>query len=284
MVSDYRAYKLYRNITFIGICTSTTATVKSMARNIEQFKLKPFANMLDAGGATASAYGVPANAPFWLTVIDGGGKIAYNASRGWKWSSGPNSGKYVHQTQIEKSLKEFPGGILGVSTVPSKMKAAAHFYDLQQFLYLEVELRKVERGKSTDEEKAFAAKVRDRMDAVRQFRVSRISTLAERSPLQAYREAESFVMAFPRAKEKSEVSSIARKCARDPDVKKELRAEAAYRQILVPQMRKARIMSVFVKKIRPLLAAYLKAFGETKYAEVARSSVDAHETALARGR
>ena len=60
-----------------------------MESQIKQFNLKPFANMLDAGGATGAAYKVPANAPFWLVVIDGGGKIAYNASRGWHWSSPP---------------------------------------------------------------------------------------------------------------------------------------------------------------------------------------------------
>ena len=284
LVKDYESYKKYRNITFIGICTSSTGTVKSMEGQIKQFKLKPFANMLDAGGATAAAYGVPANAPFWIVVIDGGGKIAFNASRGLHWSSGPDKGKYVHRTQIEKSLKEYPDGILGLKDIPREMKKAAHYYDLQQFNHLELELRKAERGKASDEAKAFAAKVRERMEEARAFRVSRIEELAISNPLQAYREAESFVLAFPKAKEKGRVATIARKCARDKEVKKELKAEAAYRRILVPEMKKARVMKVFVRKIRPLLAAYLKAYAGTKYAEVAKGAVDAHEAALARGR
>ena len=106
LLKDYDTYKKNRNVTFIGINTSITATLKTMESQVKQFKLQPFANMLDAGGATAAAYNVPKSAPFWLVIIDGGGKIAYNASRGWQWAgSGPDAGKFIHQTQLEKSLK-----------------------------------------------------------------------------------------------------------------------------------------------------------------------------------
>jgi len=83
LVKDYETYKKLRNVTFVGINTSPTATLKTMESQVKQFNLKPFANMLDAGGATAAGYGVPRSAPFWLVVIDGSGKADINTGIGF---------------------------------------------------------------------------------------------------------------------------------------------------------------------------------------------------------
>src|SRR5258708_26107759 len=98
-----------------------TSNVKSMAHQVEVFKLKPFANMLDAGGATATAYHLPPNAKFHLVVIDGAGNIAYNASSGWRYDSGPNAGKFVHLVQEENSLKKVPH-LLNIKTIPKSIE------------------------------------------------------------------------------------------------------------------------------------------------------------------
>ena len=281
MVGDYKKYSDTRNITFIGICTSTTATLKSMERQIKQYNLKPFANMLDAGGATRVGYHVPDNRPFWLVVLDGDGKFIYNSHRGWYWTGGSNKNKKVHHTQIEASQKKYPG-ILGIPEIPSDCKKIAHFYDLQQFYMLEVELRLTEKAGSSAG-KRFAGDVRTKIDESRRFRVDQIAEIAKDDPIQAYREAESFVQAFPRAPEKKEVRELASELRKMDHVRKELKAEQAYHRILVPTMKKARNLSTFRRRITPLLASYLRAFGDTKYAEVARNAVDAHKEALARG-
>ena len=152
LVSDYTTYKPNGNITFIGICTSTTATVKSMTAQVEKFGLKPFANMLDAGGVTAAAYNIPRNAKFWLILIDGDGKIAYNdAGMGWHWTSGPDAGKTVYQTQLEQNFKSSKG-LLGGAKIPTTMKYAAHLFDLQQFDLMEAEIKKASTAGSVEEE------------------------------------------------------------------------------------------------------------------------------------
>ncbi len=267
-------------MTFIGICTSTTATVKSMAQQVEQFKLKPFANMLDAGGATAVAYGVPKNARFWLVVIDGGGKIAYNASKGWFWSGGPNEGRTIHSTQIEKSLKEYPEGVLGATSVPKEMETAAHYYDLQQFGLLEVELRKAEAKSSTPAAKEFARHVRARIAESREARKLQIDALSKADPVQAYREAVAFVTAFPSAPERAAVNEMGRTLLKDPAVKKEIDAEAAYQRMLVPEMKKTTTLDRYVKSVQPLLDAYLRSFGATQYAAAVKNACDAHKLAV----
>lgn len=254
-----------------------------MEKQIERFRLKPFANMLDAGGATGTAYHVPKNAPFWLVVVDGEGKIAFNASRGWHWSSGPDKGKFVHQTQVEASLAKHPG-ILGVKEIPSEMRTVAHYFDLQQFLLLEAELKKAETKDAPESSQHFAFRVRDRVEELRKERAKQIEALVETDPLQAYREAESFVAAFPAAPEKAAVTQVARNVSKLPAVRKELQAEGAYRQVLVPEMQKAKSQSSFLKKVEPLLDSYLKAYSDTHYAEIAKGAVDAHGEALSRAR
>src|SRR5947208_2102593 len=208
-----------------------------MESQVKQFNLKPFANMLDAGGATAAAYEIPKNTPFWLVVIDGGGKIAYNASRGWHWSGGPDAGKYIHQTQIEKSLKEYPEGILGSKEIPKDMELAAHYYDLQQFDLLEGELRKFEGKSGAPACKEFADYVRGRIAESRKARKEQIDALSKTEPVQAYREATAFAAAFPTAPERSSVNDLGRALLKAPEVKKEIEAESAFQQMLVPELK-----------------------------------------------
>ncbi len=250
-----------------------------MEQQVEQFKLKPFANMLDAGGATATAYGVPRNARFWLVVVDGGGKIAYNASRGWFWASGPNEGRTIHSTQIEKSLGEYPDGILGAAPPPS-MEAAAHLYDLQQFGLLEAELKKAEAKSSAPEARDFAALVRRRMADTRAWRKDQIEALSKTDPVQAYREATAFVSAFPSAPERAAVNETGRALLKEPAVKKEIDAEAAYQRMLVPEMKKTTTKDRYAKAVQPLLDAYLRTYGSTQYAAAVRNACEAHRLAV----
>lgn len=276
LVKDYQFYKAFRNVSFLGICRSPTATVKTMAQQVEQFKLKPFANMLDMGGATAAAYNVPRSAPFWLVVIDGGGKIQYNASRGWTYRGGANDGKFVHEIQIQNSLKAYPGGILGVKDVPKAMALAAHYYDLQQFDLLEAELRKA----AAPDDKAFAELVRGKTLESRQGRKLQIEDLSKTDPVQAYREATAFVAAFPTAPERTDVNKLGQALVKETVVKREIAAESAYQQMLVPELKKTTTLNRFEKVIAPLVAAYLKGFGDTQYAAAVKGACEAHRKAV----
>ncbi len=258
----------------MGVCTSKTATLKSMAKQVEEFKLKPFANMLDAGGATATAYHVPQNAIVWVAVVNAEGKLAFDGTRGWRYQDK----RFVHHVQIDESLKKSPG-ILGIPEVPAGLETAAHYFDLQQFGPLEFELKKAE-AKADAAGKEFAGKLRDRMEESRKAWAEQIKAMLKTEPMQAYREAESFMEAFPRAPEKSAVSQVARDAARDPAVKKELQAEQLYQRMLVPEMLKAKTHKAFTQRVQPLLEAYLKKFGDTRYAEVAKASVEEYGKAL----
>ena len=272
LVKDYENYKKTRNVTFIGINTSTIATLKTMESQIKQFKLQPFANMLDAGGATAAAYGVPKSSPFWLVVIDGGGKIAYNASTGWFWSGGPDAGKTIHSTQIAKSLKEYPEGVLGKKDVPSEMELAAHYFDLQQFDLLEVELRKA----ATPAAKEFAEYVRGRIAESRKARKDQIESLASSEPTQAYREATAFAAAFPKAPESATVNDLGKKLQNQPEVKKEIAAEAAFQQSIAPELKKTTTRDRYLKIVQPLVDGYLKAYGSTQFGASIKIACEAH--------
>ena len=277
LLKDYETYKKNRNVTFVGINTSITATLKTMESQVKQFKLQPFANMLDAGGATAAAYHVPKSAPFWLVILDGGGKIAYNASRGWSWSDGPDAGKFIHQTQLEKSLKEYPEGILGSKAVPKEMETAAHYYDLQQFDLLEVELRKYEGKSSMPACKEFAEHIRRKIAESRKARKEQIEALSKSEPVQAYREAIAFATAYPAAPERASVNELGRTLLKTPEVKKELEAEAAFQQVLVPELKKTTTLDRFLKVVQPLLDGYLKSFGATQYGSAVKVACDAHK-------
>lgn len=277
LLKDYENYKKLRNVTFIGINNSITTNLKAMESQVKQFKLQPFANMLDAGGATSAAYGVPKNAPFWLVVIDGGGKIAYNASRGWHWAGGPDNGKFIHQTQIEKSLKEYPEGILGSREIPKEMALAGHYYDLQQFDLLEGELRKFEGKGGPAGCKEFADYMRSRMAESRKARKEQIETLSSAEPVQAFREATAFAAAFPAAPERAGVNELGRALLKMPEVKKEIDAEAVFQQMLVPELKKTTTFDRFMKIIQPLLDSYLKTYGATQYGQAVKVACEAHK-------
>jgi len=243
-----------------------------MESQVKQFNLKPFANMLDAGGATAAAYSVPRNAPFWLVVIDGGGKIAYNASKGWFWSNGPNAGKTIHSTQIEKSLQDYPEGVLGKKEVPKEMETAAHYFDLQQFDLLEMELRKA----TSPAAKEFAEYVRGRIAESRKARRDQIETLAMTDPAQAYREAGAFFAAFPKSPEGPIVNEMGRNLVKQPSVKREIDAEAAFQQSVVPELKKALTKDKYLRFVQPLLDSYLKTFGSTMFGASVKVACEAH--------
>src|SRR5262249_4613467 len=162
-----------------------------------------------------------------------------------------------HQTQLEKSLKEYPEGILGSKEVPKEMETAAHYYDLQQFDLLEGELRKVEKGGNAAC-KEFAEYLRGRIAECRKARKEQIEALSRTEPIQAYREAIAFAAAYPVAPERSAVNDLGRALLKTPEVKKEIEAEGAFQQMLVPELKKTSTLDRFMKNVQPLLDGYLK--------------------------
>jgi hypothetical protein len=260
-----------------------TANLGSVKRQVDTFKLKPFATMLDSGGVTAAAYNVPKNAKFRLVVIDGEGKIAYNASQGWFWSSGPDSGKLIHITQVEKSLQKFTG-LLYDNAPPKDMTQAAHLYDLQQFALMETELAHVLQTSKKSENAAFADNLRKKVVEVRKQRAVQIEALSETNPVQAYREALVFVGAYLQCPELAALGKMVAKLKKDPKVSLELRAEEAYQTALVPEMRKTTNEAVFNKRLKPLADNYMLAFGNTDFGKVVvADAVEAHRLAILAG-
>ena len=282
LVSDYEKYKTMRNVSFIGVCSSMTATVRSMTQQVEQFKLKPFANMLDTGGTTAAAFGVPRNAAFHLVVVDGAGNIAFNASTGLHWTSGPDAGKYVHHTQVEASLKECKG-IIGDVNVPATLSVAAHLYDLQQFKLVDLELNRLMQVEKSSEAKMFSNLLKGKIADSRKARLLQIQNEASSDPLQGYRDASAFIEAFPGAPEEAAVKAIGAKLIVNPKVKPELDAEAGFQRIMVPEMKRALTTASFNQKIAPLLTSYLQAFNATQYADIAKTAVESHRLAIIKG-
>lgn len=274
LVSDYELYKR-PGVTFVSICTSMTATTNSLKRQVDIFKLKPFATMLDSGGMTASSYHVPKNAKFWLVVIDGDGKIAYNASQGWI-----QDGKPLHHIQVEKSLSKFTSLLYDIAP-PKDMAEAAHLFELQQFTLMEAELNRVLATTKSSENTAFASNLHKKVVEVRKQRAAQIDVMSATNPVQAYREAVVFVSAFPQCSEIEGLRTMVAKLKRDPKVSEELRAEEAYQFQLVPEMRKTTNMSTFDKKLKPLADSYLQAFGKTDFgSSVVASAVEAHRLAI----
>ena len=251
-----------------------------MQAQVKTFKLSPFANMLDAGGATATAYGVPRNAKFQLVVIDGDSKIAYNAPGTYMWSSGPDNGKAIHVTQLEKSLAKYTG-ILGTDiSVPKSMFQAAHLFDLQQFDLMDQEMGRMLQTSTNPDEKRFANDVHLRVADHRKARLKQIEELAESQPVQAYRDAMSFVEAFPKAEEMPAVKTIGVKLIANAKVKQEIEAEAGYQRILVPEMKKVTTMAGWTKNLKPLLDGYLKTYGTTEYAAIVQNAMESHRLAV----
>lgn len=261
---------------------SRTANAKTVAAQVNDYKLKPFPNMVDAAGATAHAYAVPKNAPNWLTVIGPDGKIAYNASKGWRWgaNAGPLSNKFCHMVAIEESIAKSTG-ILGIDKLPDEFLPAAHIFDIQQFFMIEPELKRAQsQHPLSSETKACFVAFHERIAASRKARVERIKTLSESNPLQGYREAVAFVQAFTDAPERNEVNDLGKKLLKDKTVKRELQAEDGYVRILVPIMSKTSSMKSFETDLKPTLDQYLKAYKDTDYAKIAEAAVNAHGEAI----
>jgi len=240
-----------------------------MASQVKRFKLEPYANMLDAGGATAAAYNLPRNCNFQLVVIDGGGKIAYGAGSEFYYMSEPK----IHAMQIEKSLREYPEGILGAAIpVPPDMAQAAHLFDLQQFGLLEQELTRALQEPASAENTRFADSLRARQADQRRTRLRQIQSLADEQPVQAYREALSFVEASPKAEELDAVSAVAARLIADPKVKREIDAEVEYQRVVVPEMTKAATRAD-MKNLELLIEPYMKMFGTTDYGTVVKNAI-----------
>ena len=241
-----------------------------MASQVERFKLQPFANMLDAGGATAAAYNLPRNCNFQLVVIDGGGKIAYSAGSDLSYMAEPN----IHAVQIEKSLKEYPDGILGAGIpVPPAMAQAAHFFDLQQFGLVEQELTRALQDPSSAENMRFADSLRAREADQRRARLRQIQGLADEQPVQAYHEALSFVEAFPKSEEVDAVSAVATKLIASQKVKQEIDAETEYRRIVAPEIKNVKTEAAFNSMLKPLFEGYMKTYGNTDYGTVVKNAI-----------
>ncbi|HZE97967.1 MAG TPA: redoxin domain-containing protein [Planctomycetota bacterium] len=283
MMADYDKYSKMKNLTFISICRSMTATIKQVERDVTQFKVTPLPTMLDAGGATAHAYKVPKQYSTWVVVIDPDGNIVYNRNKGWYWSSGVDKGKYVHHTMIEDNQKKSPG-ILDKKAVPDAAAYAAHLYDLQQFSLCEFEAKKLIAQKN-EELKEFGTFLKDRIAEIRKKRLSEIEELSHAAPTQAYREAVNFVAAFPGCPEKAAINDIGKGLMKNPAVKAELQAEDAYRRMIVPELVKTpKGTADFDQRVQPMLAAWTKVYKETDYCAAVTDGVEGYKMAAGRSR
>jgi len=281
LVRDYDSYRDQRDVSFIAVNMSRTADIKTVQRQADEYGLKPFPIMLDAGGMTAAAYDVPINEPNWLVILDHEGQVIYNASKGWYWTSGPNANRKIHEVQIEEALAVAPGILQ--DDVPKGMELVAHYFDLRQFHLVEEELERQLARQGDSEHQAFADALRERIDQERQARVQDIRDLADREPLRAFREAISFVKAFPKAPERREVNRLGRELMKADAVAAELKAERAFREVMVPLLRKHQDPGSFRRKVRPAADAFSKHFQDTEFAEVAAATVEAHSVAVRGG-
>jgi len=281
MMADYEKYCRTPNITFVSICRSMTASMRQVERDVQQYKLNPIPTMLDAGGATAKAYKIPKEYSSWVVVIDHEGKIVYNRNKGWFWSSGPDKDKLVHHTMIEENQKRAPG-ILDRKFMPADASSAAHLYDLQQFLLAEVEIKKMEGKKSSEEMKTFASYMREAIADTRKKRLDEIQQMVSAEPIHAYREAVAFVAAFPAAPERVTMNDIGKSLLKNPAVKTELQAEDAYRRVLLPELaRTPKGSAEFAARVQPALDGYMKVYGSTEYAAAVSDGVEGYKMAAA---
>ncbi len=284
MLADYEKYRSLRNITFISICRSMTASMKQVEKDVEQYRVHPFPTMLDAGGATAHAYKVPKEYSTWIVIINPEGKIIYNRNLGWHWTSGPNAGKYVHHVTIENSQKASPG-VLDRKSIPDGGSSAAHLFDLQQFQAAELELKKLDARNAGADNSDFVKYLREKIADTRKKRLEDVRELTSTAPIQAYREAIAFVTAFPTAPEKSAMNDLGRNLLQQPAVKRELQAEDAYRRILLPELVKTPKGSAeFSARVQPALDGFLKVYGSTEYAAAVIDGVESYKMAAGRSR
>jgi hypothetical protein len=184
----------------------------------------------------------------------------------------------VFQAQLEESFSKSKG-LLGDAKIPTSMKYAAHLFDLQQFDLMETEIKKASTAGSVDEED-FSKLLHGKVSDERKRRMEQIQSLAKNNPVQAYRDAISFVEAFPKAPEMPALRTIGQKLSGENKVQRELAAEAGYQQIMVPAMKRTSTPALYDKNIGPLLEGYLKTFGDTAFSEVVKGAVESLRLAV----
>src|SRR5262249_26515149 len=148
---------------------------------------------------------------------------------------------------------------------------------LQQFDLLEGELRKFEGKSSMPACKEFAEYMRAKIAESRKARKEQIETLSQSEPVQAYREAMAFAAAYPAAPERAAVNELGRSLLKTPEVKKEIEAEAAFQQMVVPELKKTSTVDRYLKNVQPLVDGYLKTFGATQYGAAVKVACEAHK-------
>lgn len=198
-----------------------------MESQAQQYKLEGFPLMLDAHGATASAYHLRRNCSFQLIVINGDGKIIYNADSGFSYEDKPA----IHEEQIEKSLKDFPEAILDTDAL---------------------------HAREADQRRSYARE---------------ILSLAEGLPVQAYRETQSFLAAFPKSEEAAEIKALAETLIANPKVNREIDAESEYLRMVAPEMKKATLQAE-LENLNPLFVHYQQAFGDTEFGSWVKNAIE----------
>ncbi|MCY3021582.1 MAG: hypothetical protein NTW87_21415 [Planctomycetota bacterium] len=253
LAKDYQTYKTKPNITFVGINTCSSNTEAKLRGQVTQLKLTPFAHVLDNTGSISAAYGVDPAYVLTIVVVDGDGKIDTGVRH--RGTTGPI-------IAVEACLPTAKG-ILADVKVPAGAEQAAHLYNLQQLDLMDVELAKLNQSA---EAKTFKDALKKRTDDYTQKRLPELTAMADTDPLGAYFECQVFVRAFSRSKEAGGARNLISKLSGNAKVKTELEAEAAYQQVVAPELAKTTNMALYDKKIKPLMDGYLRKYGETAFA------------------
>jgi hypothetical protein len=281
VAKDYEKYKDRPNVTFVGICASPSADVKQMKAQCGELKIAdlPFPKMLDAGGATSSGYNLQ-SAAYTLVVVDHAGKIAYNGPSAMFYGK-PNEGEvnYCRHVEADKILKNAPGLLPGM-TVPDSMRTALHYYNLQQYDRLDLEVATVLKTDKSAEAKQFGEAVQKKIVEFRANRLKELTALAESDPVAASPEVKAFMESFPKAPEAAAAKALLTKLAANPKVRKEAEAETAYQNVIVPLLKKTTNMQAFSRNVKPVMDAYLQRYGDTRFAKTVESAVAAHRKSI----
>jgi hypothetical protein len=261
LVKDYQTYsKAKPNVTFVGINTSAGIPEKKMRAQIDEYALKPFANVADTVGSIAAAYAVPAKVPYTLVIVDADGNIACNIDQYLIMGGDKDNPYYKYQKLIDEGCKACKG-ILGDTKAPAGAESAAHLFNLQQFDQLDMELARLKGSDS----QAFKDAIKAKITEYTAKRIKELQTLGEGNALAAYRETLAFAKAFPKCKELSTAQSLAQKLNGNPKVKKENEAESAFQQVLTPELNKTTTGAAYDKKVKPLLDAFIQRYGDTEF-------------------
>lgn len=281
MAGDYEKYKNQPNVTYVGVCVLPTADAKEMKAQCEELKIAdlPFPKMLDAGGAIAAAYNVQGISQA-LVVVDPEGKIAYNGKSSTNYVSPDRAQRaYCCHVEADKCLKKAPGLLQGVP-VPESLKTARHYYNLQQFDRLDLEVSKALKTDSSAEARQFGEAVQKQIAEFRANRFKELTALAEKDPVAASREVKVFLESFPQTAEAAAAKALLTKLAANPKVRKEAEAETAYQNVIVPLLKRTTNMQAFSKNVKPVMEAYLQCYGDTQFAKTVESAVAAHRRSI----